>query len=103
MQQIYTLRVLALAFLFLFASPSAAEPAFERTEDREECLNFDWLKQPLFGETHLHSVYSFDATTVDTRNTPAQAYHYAQGGKVGLPPWADTRTEEQICEECVFR
>ncbi len=72
----------------------AADLPFIRTENRQLCENFDWLKQPFFGETHLHSAYSFDAATLDTRNTPAQAYHYAQGGKVGLPPWADTRTDK---------
>jgi hypothetical protein len=82
----------AAVVMLMAAFPVAAQSPFERTEDREECLNYDWLKQPFFGETHLHSAYSFDASTLDTRNTPAKAYHYAQGGKVGLPPWADTRT-----------
>jgi hypothetical protein len=65
---------------------------FERTECRPTCQNFDPLKQPFFGETHLHTAYSFDASTIDTRNLPPDAYTYAKGGMVGLPPWADTRT-----------
>lgn len=65
---------------------------FERTECRATCRHFDPLKQPFFGETHLHTGYSFDASTLDTRNLPPDAYRYAKGELVGLPPWADTRS-----------
>ena len=68
---------------------AAAEP-FERTEDRAPCDHFDELRQPFFGETHIHTAYSFDAATMDTRNTTADAYRYAKGNVVGLPPWANT-------------
>lgn len=64
---------------------------FDRTECRPTCAHFDPLKQVFFGETHLHTAYSFDASTIDTRNLPPDAYRYAKGGAVGLPPWADTR------------
>ena len=66
---------------------------FARTEDRAPCDHYDPLRQPFFGETHLHTAYSFDAATLDTRNTPAEAYRYAKGEPVGLPPWADTRSQ----------
>ncbi len=74
--------------------PCAITPGalpYERTECRPTCAHFDPLKQVFFGETHLHTAYSFDASTIDTRNLPADAYRYAKGGMVGLPPWADTR------------
>jgi len=66
---------------------------FERTEQRAACAHHDPLRQPFFGETHLHTAYSFDAATLDTRNTPADAYRYAKGDPVGLPPWIDTRDQ----------
>ncbi|WP_323696953.1 DUF3604 domain-containing protein [Thiorhodovibrio litoralis] len=89
--------------LLIALSPSAPVQAvspdlllpFERTEVREPCANYEPTKQPFFGETHLHTAYSFDSVALDTRNTPADAYRYAKGGRVGLPPWADTRTDEQ--------
>jgi len=86
-----TLAVLVAAQLAAAALTGAAELPFERTEERAPCANYEPLRQPLFGETHLHTAYSFDAATLDTRNTPADAYRYAKGGKVGLPPWIDTR------------
>ncbi len=66
-------------------------PPFERTENRERCANYTPTRQPFFGELHLHTVYSADAATVTTRNTPFDAYRYARGEKVGLPPFVDTR------------
>jgi Protein of unknown function (DUF3604) len=87
------------ALLFSAGQVGASEPGaplpFERTEVREPCASFVATKQPFFGETHLHTAYSFDAVTLDTRNTPADAYRYAKGERVGLPPWADTRSEAE--------
>ena len=73
------------------AGPNSGLP-LQRTEARQPCNNFVATKQPFFGETHLHTAYSFDAVSIDTRNTPKDAYRYAKGEVVGLPPWADTRT-----------
>lgn len=85
---------LPVALLIGLALPAlAADEPFERTEDRARCDHYDPLRRPFFGETHLHTAYSFDAATLDTRNTPADAYRYAKGGIVGLPPWADTREQ----------
>ncbi|MGH8591684.1 MAG: DUF3604 domain-containing protein, partial [Gammaproteobacteria bacterium] len=80
-----------LAALVALAPRLDAAP-FQTTEVRQPCSNFVATKQPFFGETHLHTAYSFDAVTIDTRNTPKDAYRYAKGEAVGLPPWADTRT-----------
>lgn len=73
----------------------ARETPFERTEERAPCDHYDPLKKPFFGETHIHTAYSFDAVSLWTRNTPADAYRYAKGFPVGLPPWVDTRTQFQ--------
>lgn len=83
---------LAMAVVLL-PSGAAADEGFHRTEARPRCDHYDPLKRPFFGETHLHTAYSFDAVTLDTRNTPADAYRYAKGGVVGLPPWVDTRAQ----------
>ncbi len=81
------------------ASPTEPLPPFERTEERARCDHYTAQKQPFFGETHLHTAYSFDAANIGTRNTPADAFAYARGGTVGLPPWADTRIDPSDGEE----
>jgi hypothetical protein len=61
--------------------------AFERTEVREPCANYDPLRQPFFGETHLHTGLSFDASIRFVQPGPCEAYHFAKGGSVvGVGP-----------------
>ena len=57
------------------------------TEEREACADHDPLRRPFFGDTHVHSTYSFDANAQDTRNSPRDAYRLAKGEKVGLQPY----------------
>jgi hypothetical protein len=65
--------VLAAASL----APTAA--AFERTEEREPCTSSDPRRQPFFGETHLHTGLSYDASIRLVRPTPRDAYRFAMG------------------------
>src|SRR5262249_50050563 len=78
------------------ASPAGQSPPFKVTEQRQRCTNYQPLRQAFFGELHLHTEYSADAATLDTRNTPRDAYRFARGGVVGLPPFVDTRNASQI-------
>ena len=88
--------VAAMAAVTLMAGSVAmagnGSPAFVRTENREVCVNSQPLRQPFFGELHLHTQYSTDAATLDTRNTPRDAYLYAKGLKVGVPPFINSLT-----------
>ena len=82
-------RVLGLVLSFsLLATPiGAAERSFEITETREPCADYQPLRKPLFGDTHVHTSYSFDAATQNTRGTPADAYRFAKGETIGLQPY----------------
>ena len=91
MNRIFALTVLGL-FATAFTLPGEAEsskpgPPYEVTEEREACADHDPLRRPFFGDTHVHTVYSFDANSQDTRNTPRDAYRLAQGEKIGLQPY----------------
>ena len=55
-------------------------------EDRETCLDRNSLKNLYFGDLHVHTQFSFDAWAYDIRVSPAQAYAYAKGETVALPP-----------------
>lgn len=89
-----TLFVWAAAVLAVAAGSSSApaEPPLPtqdwvRTEVREDCDDYNELRNPYFGDTHVHTKYSADAVLARTRNDPRDAYSFAQGGTVGLPPY----------------
>lgn len=64
---------------------STYTPPFQITEQREPCENYQPLKQPFFGETHVHTSYSFDAYVYSVRNDPYAAYQFAKGQALPLP------------------
>jgi hypothetical protein len=81
-------QILALLILCLLPRAAVAEPRpYPVTEEREPCENFDPLKQPFFGDTHIHTAFSFDASTQDTRNRPRDAYRFARGEILGIQPY----------------
>ena len=78
----------ALLCLVLPEASTAAEP-FERTETRAKCNSYEPLRQPFFGETHVHTSFSFDAYVFSIRNDPNTAYKFANGAPIKLPDlWA---------------
>ncbi len=67
--------------------PAASAPPFVRTEDREPCSDYTPQRRPHFGDFHVHTAWSFDASSQDTRNKPADAYRFAKGGALGIQPY----------------
>lgn len=59
--------------------------AFERTEERTPCANHVDTRQPMFGDLHVHTSYSFDSYVSSQRNDPSAAYRYAKGEAIPLP------------------
>jgi len=78
----------AVALLVAASPAAAAERPYAITEEREACASFEPERRPFFGDTHVHTAYSFDASSQDTRNTPRDAYRFARGEEVGLQPYA---------------
>lgn len=77
------LSVLVFNSSFAFASDDGL--GFERTEERVPCADFDPLRQPHFGDLHVHTRYSFDSFVSSQRNDPWDAYRYAKGEAITLP------------------
>ena len=53
---------------------------------REPCADHNPQRNLYWGDTHVHTSYSFDAWVFDVRNTPEDAYRFAKGDPLPLPP-----------------
>jgi hypothetical protein len=83
------MRALLLLTIAALSAPSytadTVSPAFERTEQRENCREFTPERRPLFGDLHVHTSYSFDSYLSSQRRDPWDAYRYARGEPIMLP------------------
>jgi hypothetical protein len=77
------------ASLVLVSTVGAEMPTqdWTRTETHADCASYNALRSPFFGETHIHTSFSGDAAFVRVRTTPRDAYLYATGTQIGLPPY----------------
>ncbi len=74
------LSVLCVAIATLAATGAAAK-------EREPCADHTPLRRPFFGDTHVHTTFSFDAWGQGTLGGPDEAYRYAKGERVGIQPY----------------
>ena len=65
------------------AEKAAAPPA---PDTREPCADHNALRNPYFGDLHVHTSRSFDAFMYDTRATPRDAYRFARGEEIEAAP-----------------
>ncbi len=52
----------------------------------QHCADYNPLRNVYFGDLHVHTSFSFDAYVFDVRTTPEQAYRFARGEPLSLPP-----------------
>lgn len=57
------------------------------SEEREACINQNQERNAYFGDVHVHSSYSWDANSNGTRTNPDDAYRFAKGEEIDLPPY----------------
>ena len=63
-------------------------PAY--TEARAPCADFHPFRKAYFGDLHAHAAPSFDAWMWDVRLAPEDAYRFARGATLWLPPLDDS-------------
>ena len=57
------------------------------TEEREPCAIRSDTRNAYFGDLHVHTAFSYDARPRGTETTPEDAYRYARGEAIALPPY----------------
>lgn len=66
-----------------------SRPAQQRAlAPREACTQRDPQRRALFGDLHVHTSVSMDAWLSGTIATPDDAYRFARGHAIGVPPFA---------------
>lgn len=81
-------RAIALLSGIALASAAGVGGSFERTEERAPCRVSDPLRQPFFGDAHVHTALSFDAWVQGSRGRPDDAYRFAKGEAIGVQPFS---------------
>ncbi len=71
---------------------------WERTEEREPCDEFSSTRNPYFGELHIHTAYSSDAGVAGTLALPRDAYEFAKGAPIGIPPFQADGTPQRLAQ-----
>ena len=64
-------------FLCVAVAAGAEELARPSLEAREPCAHRDPERRPFFGDLHVHTAYSQDASTQGTRTPPSQVVPFS--------------------------
>ncbi len=64
-----------------------AEQLVNYTEAREACADRSDTRHAYFGDLHIHTGFSYDARPFGTQITPADAYSFAKGEPIEVPPY----------------
>ncbi len=62
------------------------------------CADFEPLRKPLWGDTHIHTNLSLDANLQGTRTSQEDAYAFAQGAPIALQPYDADGTPTRMAQ-----
>jgi hypothetical protein len=88
----YQCLVLALSTIELSVVAIANErvsDVYTLSEKREPCAHYNPLRAAHFGDLHVHTTLSLDAVKQGTITGPGDAYRYARGESISIPPYGE--------------
>lgn len=81
--------VLGICLLAFTLSAMGQGRPYTLTEKREHCDQYNPSRNAYFGDLHVHTALSLDAVKQGTVTGPGDAYRYARGGAISIPPYGD--------------
>ncbi|MRI33820.1 hypothetical protein EOPP23_12570 [Endozoicomonas sp. OPT23] len=75
-----------ITVLLLPLLTQAQTPTSEKTP---HCNNYQKHRQAFFGDLHIHTALSLDAAMQGTLTGPEDAYNYAKGKAISIPPYGE--------------
>jgi hypothetical protein len=75
---------------------ATAEKVFPTKRPYSPWAGRSFPSRPLFGDTHLHTMYSFDAGAFGARLTPSDAYRFAKGEQIVASSGQPTRLSRPL-------
>lgn len=99
----YASRALVVLVLLVVAAGCGGDSTkgsrFLRFEARREaCAERSPTRNAYFGDLHIHTGLSFDAANADVRTGPEDAYRFARGEAIGLPPYDAQGTPSRMVQ-----
>lgn len=84
----------------VLAAPMVAadETAPSYSEPREPCAQRSTTRNAYFGDLHIHTGFSYDALPLGTNTTPADAYRFARGKKLDIPPYDEAGNPTAVAQ-----
>jgi len=79
--------VLCAAAVLSVTSNAGADVDTTLSRPHQPCLERNRLRNAYFGDLHVHTAYSQDASTQGTRALPDDAYRFARGEMLGVQPF----------------
>lgn len=96
-------QLLIAGIIFILTSAMSKPPEVETPSPKQEpalgdCLDYNPHKNPYFGDLHIHTRYSMDAAQNGAIKTPFDAYQFAKGEAIALPPYDKNGESQRVIQ-----